>query len=112
MLWSLGLSSSDGASRGLSVGWIEIGWDAPDGAGGGRSTLVDRYELQMRPSGEEAWRGAASGAGEGAVLRGTTFVISDLKPLRKYYFRVRALTVLGWSAYTPSSDAVSCSRRY
>ena len=46
------------------------------------------------------------------ALRQPFYLVSDLKPLHQYYFRVRALTVNGWSAFTPESDPMTCSRRY
>ena len=109
---------------------------APPTDSAGHETMVDKYELQMRLSGKREWSDAARGAGGGGgddgasstgrvasasasvqkaaqhALRQPFYLVSDLKPLHQYYFRVRALTVNGWSAFTPESDPMTCSRRY
>ena len=122
--------------RGAGITWFEVAW-APPTDSSGHETMVDKYELQMRLSGTREWSDAARGAGGGDngddgasstgrlasvsasvqkaaqhALRQPFYLVSDLKPLHQYYFRVRALTVNGWSAFTPESDPMTCSRRY
>ena len=45
-------------------------------------------------------------------FRGNSVVIPDLKPKEAYVFRVRALTLDGYSVYTDPSEKMVCARRY
>lgn len=92
--------------------WIDLAWRPPI------KGLVSHYELQMRahrqPSG---MAGAAVPEEPPAVLVDPKipecgFLVPGLRPLRKYRFRIRAFTTVGWSAYTEWTEPIGTGRRF
>ncbi|KAJ1462236.1 fibronectin type III [Pelagophyceae sp. CCMP2097] len=82
------------------VAFIELRW-APPPAGG-----VVKYVLQSRVEDDAVWSDVALGLLEAGA------VIPDLKPARRYVFRVQALTLDGLTAVSQESNAFACRRRF
>ena len=68
---------------------------------------VVKYVLQHKIAGAVKWNTL-----QWDELREDTAVVGDLKPHKRYVFRIQALTLEGFSVFTDESEAFQCSRRF
>lgn len=77
-------------------------------SGIGNGLPIDGYELQHREKSESApWKVVSK-----RIILELEFTVTDLKPVVRHWFRVRALNAIGWSAWSEASDMCRTDRRY
>lgn len=88
--------------RGRTDALITMEWTIPRNNG----HRIDRFELQMARADTPHWVMLSNN------IPDNSHMATDLIPVKKYAFRVRAHNLLGWGPWSEVSDLVKTSRRF